>query len=99
MNLAADEEPYRDAQTCPACRCSFFRPGPFQNHLRWCKPAKECLWNTLTAAKDAIARKRQRRDEDANLRLSEDVIDEVGLSFQPSESAILNRFGTWFSQS
>lgn len=49
--------------TCSACNHSFRASGAFQNHLNTCKPNKKRLRKTLAAAKDVLARKRQRREE------------------------------------
>ena len=59
-------------QRCSACGRNFRGTGAFQNHMHACQPIKKRLRNTLTAAKEAIARKHQRRienvaDEVANL--------------------------------
>lgn len=86
-HTANEAEPY--ARTCSACRRSFSGPGPFQCHQRRCEPAKKRLRTTLNAAKDAVARKRQRRDldvvgEGGSVRISEDVINEVCPCFQHS---------------
>ena len=58
-------------QTCSACGRTFRTSGAFHNHLRGCKPNKKRLRETLAAAKDITARKRQRRCEAATASQSE----------------------------
>ena len=65
MNLAGDEtESY--TETCSACRRYFRGPGAYQNHLRKCQLTKKRLHRTLTAARDIVVRKRQRKEDAAS---------------------------------
>lgn len=63
------------SQHCSACgRGNFRSSGAFQNHSRACQPTKKRLRTVLTAAKGALARKRQRRiDSENQLEPSEAV--------------------------
>lgn len=64
MNLAADgTETY--VQPCSACHRTFNGSGAYQNHLRSCQSAKKRRSWTLAAAKEVIARKRQRKAGDS----------------------------------
>ena len=78
MDLSTNEAgSYTEA--CLACGRSFRGPGGLQNHSRGCQPGKKRLRKTLAAAKDVLARKRQRRDRNTTggiaTEISEDMIN------------------------
>lgn len=77
---------------CTACNRSFQTSGPYQNHLKSCKSSKKRLLDTLAAAKEVLARKRQRRNEaavlDASTRSKEGTVT-VG-HVQPSALEVIH---------
>lgn len=90
MDLAISGAETSYVSICSACGRTFSAPGPFQNHSRGCQPNKKRLRKTLTAAKDVIARKRQRRVENTvsgRAELVDGVVDVSSKTvvFQNSE--------------
>ena len=64
-------------QHCSACGHNFCGTGAFQNRICACQPIKKHLCNTLTAAKEVIARKCQQRIENVTDEALANISDVI----------------------